>query len=272
MTKTQFLLLIVLLVAIGGTAAFFTRDNDTDNMYSDLIRITMPRAGDAIESPLTVSGAARGTWYFEASFPITLEDEDGHVLAERFATAEGGWMTEDFVPFTAEVPFSVTAETPAFLVLHKDNPSGLSENDDSVRIPVTLLPGAEEMVAVRVFFGRNDAPAGEECTTVVAAERRVPKTIAVARVALLELLKGPTEAEKAGGYFTSIPDGVVIQSLIIEDGVARADFSGDLEEQVGGSCRVTHIRKQITETLLQFGTVQSIIISIDGRTEDILQP
>ena len=32
------------------------------------------------------------------------------------------------------------------------------------------------------------------------------------------------------------------------------------------------IRVQITETLEQFPTVDSVIISIDGRTEDILQP
>jgi len=45
-----------------------------------------------------------------------------------------------------------------------------------------------------------------------------------------------------------------------------------LEEAVGGSCRVTAIRSQIEQTLKQFSTVQSVIISIDNRTEDILQP
>jgi len=35
---------------------------------------------------------------------------------------------------------------------------------------------------------------------------------------------------------------------------------------------VTAIRAQITETLKQFPTVENVVISIDGRTEDILQP
>jgi len=35
---------------------------------------------------------------------------------------------------------------------------------------------------------------------------------------------------------------------------------------------VAAIRAQIRETLKQFPTVDEVIISIDGRTEDILQP
>ena len=54
--------------------------------------------------------------------------------------------------------------------------------------------------------------------------------------------------------------------------MAKIDFDSNLEKNVGGSCRVAAIRNQITQTLLQFKTVQSVIISIDGRTEDILQP
>ena len=63
-----------------------------------------------------------------------------------------------------------------------------------------------------------------------------------------------------------------IQGLTIENGVAKVDFSEQLEFQVGGSCRVAAIRAQITDTLKQFPTVDSVVISIDGRTEDVLQP
>jgi len=45
-----------------------------------------------------------------------------------------------------------------------------------------------------------------------------------------------------------------------------------LQYQVGGSCRVSAIRAQIIETLKQFSTVKNVVISINGRTEDILQP
>ena len=95
---------------------------------------------------------------------------------------------------------------------------------------------------------------------------------AVARAALEELLQGPTRQEILEGYFTSINPNVKIQKLTIENTVAKVDFDITLEKNVGGSCRVTAIRNQITQTLLQFNTVKSVVISINGRTEDILQP
>ena len=63
-----------------------------------------------------------------------------------------------------------------------------------------------------------------------------------------------------------------IQSLTVEDGVAKIDFDEQMEFQMGGSCRVAAIWAQITETLKQFPTIDSVEVSINGRTEDILQP
>jgi spore germination protein GerM len=62
----------------------------------------------------------------------------------------------------------------------------------------------------------------------------------------------------------------VLQNLTIENGIARADFNSALN--VGGSCRVTAISSQIKQTLLQFDTVNQVIISINGRTDNVLQP
>ena len=58
---------------------------------------------------------------------------------------------------------------------------------------------------------------------------------------------------------------------MVEDGVAAADFSEELE-RTGGSCLVTAIRARIERPLLRFPAVRSVRISIAGRTEDILQP
>lgn len=63
-----------------------------------------------------------------------------------------------------------------------------------------------------------------------------------------------------------------LQSLEIEDGVAQVDFSQDLDEGVAGSARVMALREQIKKTLLQFETVDEVVISVDGQTEGILQP
>jgi spore germination protein GerM len=156
------------------------------------------------------------------------------------------------------------------LVLEKDNPSGLPENAGEFRVPVNFSP--VEQMTVKAFFSNNNLDPEISCTKVFPVERNVPKTEAVARAALEELLKGVTNEEKDQGYFTSINPGVQIQKLTIEDGIAQVDFDQTMEEGMGGSCRVSAIRAEITETLKQFPTVKEVIISVGGRTEDILQP
>jgi len=104
---------------------------------TDLIRLNSPRPNQVVESPLTISGEARGYWFFEADFPVVLVDWDGLIIAEGYATADGDWMTEDFVPFEATLTF----EKPDYgengaLILLKDNPSGLPENDDALEVPI----------------------------------------------------------------------------------------------------------------------------------------
>ncbi len=129
-----------------------------------------------------------------------------------------------------------------------------------------------ETMVVKVYFNNSNLDPEYSCNKVFPVERKILKTQALARAALEELLKGPNDSEKTQGFFTSINPGVKIQSLAIENGTAYVDFDEQLEFQVGGSCRVSAIRAEITQTLKQFPTVGNVIISIDGRTEDILQP
>lgn len=103
---------------------------------------------------------------------------------------------------------------------------------------------------------------------LVTVPRSIPYTRAVARAALEELLGGPI----TGGILTAIPEGVELKNITIEGGVATADFDEKLQEGVAGSARVTMIRQQIERTLLQFDTVQEVIITINGQSEEILQP
>lgn len=103
---------------------------------SDLIQITQPLAGSTITSPLAITGKARGYWYFEASFPIELRDASDQVVASAVAQADGDWMTEDFVNFTATLNFTPVGNAQGTLVLKKDNPSGEPALDDQLVIPV----------------------------------------------------------------------------------------------------------------------------------------
>jgi spore germination protein GerM len=100
----------------------------------------------------------------------------------------------------------------------------------------------------------------------------VPKTEQVAGAALEALLRGTSEADVPAGRSTNLPPGVELNSLSIDNGLATADFSEQLEYQVAGSCRVTAIRAQIADTLLQFESVTDALISINGRVDGVLQP
>jgi len=118
----------------------FVRNIGNELGKTDLIRLSYPRPGDVIGSPLVVTGEARGYWFFEASFPVLVTDWDGKIIGEGYATAEGDWMVEDFVPFTAEVTFKKPDLylDRGTLILKKDNPSGLPEHDDALEIPISF--------------------------------------------------------------------------------------------------------------------------------------
>ncbi|MBA2458354.1 MAG: Gmad2 immunoglobulin-like domain-containing protein [Gemmatimonadales bacterium] len=108
-----------------------------DGEKSRLIRVATPRPETPVTSPLRVTGEARGTWFFEASFPVRLLGADGRQIAVVPAQAQGDWMTEGFVPFEAVLEFSPPAPgSRGTLVLEKDNPSALPEHADELRIPV----------------------------------------------------------------------------------------------------------------------------------------
>lgn len=241
---------------------------------SDLIRVNSPRPNQTIQSPLVIEGEARGNWFFEASFPVQLIDENGEIVAQSNAQAQSDWMTDNFVSFKAKLDFPLSLSGKGTLILKKDNPSGLAQYDEEIKIPVILKP--TESVKIKVFFNNNKLDPEVSCNKVFPVEREIPKNEGIARVALEELLKGPTVEEKNDGYFSNINQGVKIQKLVIDPptggGIAKVDFDEQLEFQVGGSCRVAAIRAEISETLKQFPTVKEVIISINSRTEDILQP
>lgn len=103
---------------------------------SDLIKVESPLPDETVQSPLVVKGIARGYWFFEASFPVILMDDNGNQIALGIAQADGEWMTTEFVPFKAELNFENPSVKTGKLILKKDNPSDLREFDDELVIPV----------------------------------------------------------------------------------------------------------------------------------------
>lgn len=150
--KTIVAIIIVLLVALGlfvmrkdapapttGNnlpAATTTPGGPNAPIVTNLIRVSAPLPNSSIDNPVMISGEARGTWYFEASFPIKVIDADGKEIGAGHAEAQTDWMTTEFVPFKATITFTSPRTLTGTIILQKDNPSGLPENDDEVRVPI----------------------------------------------------------------------------------------------------------------------------------------
>lgn len=265
------LTVVAVLVQEKKIPVFYLKNTGSISAKANLIKVSSPKPNQIIQSPLIIKGEARGFWFFEASFPIQLLDGNGNEIAWGIAQAQTDWMTENFVPFQAEISFASPSTEIGTLILQKENPSDLPQNADEIRIPIRFGE-PQETTIIKAYFNNSNLDPEFSCNKVFPVDRIIPKTQSVARQALEELLKGPTAAEKTEGFFTSINSRVKIQSLVIENGIAKVDFDQQLEFQVGGSCRVSAISAEITQTLKQFPTVKNVIISINGRTEDILQP
>jgi len=122
---------------MGSSGLYPTPSASATPSSDDKIRLDSPLPGAYVSSPLTVTGQARGTWYFEASFPVELTDWDGKIIAQTPAQAQGDWMTTGWVPFQAMLTFPKQPPgSRGFLILKKDNPSGLPQNEDSREIMI----------------------------------------------------------------------------------------------------------------------------------------
>jgi hypothetical protein len=146
---------------------------------------------------------------------------------------------------------------------------------------LVLAPSDSDVTTVQLFWVQ---PATE---TVQAQIRHLDRTPRPATAALEALLWGPPPATQIG-YQTAIPTPeqvlgypgrgadwgprVTLRGLEVENGVATADFSRELHAYGGGSLRVRLIREQISQTLLQFSSIRTVRIAIEGQTEAVLEP
>lgn len=149
--KNKFIILVVLVLVLvvyflynskkevpSNTEEVTTEKITYSNSSSDNIQVELPFPGAVTGKEFSVIGKARGTWFFEASFPIDVLDKDGKILVQTYATAQGEWMTQDFVAFKGDVKVPITYTGPATLVLKKDNPSDMRELDASISFPFVI--------------------------------------------------------------------------------------------------------------------------------------
>ena len=294
------IIILVVIIGAGGTYYFLTRDTQKSTVCTeeakvcsdgsavgragpnceftpcpkeDLIIVESPSAHEVIKSPLTIKGLARGSWFFEGTFPIEILDVNGNIIAQNFAQANNDWMTSEFVPFEAVLTFDTPNTEKGTIVLKKDNPSGLTENEDELRIPISF---DQRTRAIQLYYYNSEMDKDEtgniKCSRdgLVAVERKIPITQTPIQDAIKLLISGDlTSSEKAQGVSTEYPfDDFSLKGASLKDGVLTLEFNDPKNNTTGGSCRVSILWSQIEATAKQFPEVQQVHF----LPEDIFQP
>lgn len=149
--KTLNILLVLFLIIIISIFAFvvFSRKieapvdttNNNDSMIammSDTIVVSNPTNGQVLDTKsIKLTGKARGSWYFEGSAPVEIRDINNNLLKETYITAQGEWMTTEFVSFEGETNFTLPSGiTSGFIIFKNSNASGEPQYDKKLVIPV----------------------------------------------------------------------------------------------------------------------------------------
>ena len=111
-----------------------------DPAPTDVVEVDSPAASDSVTSPVTVSGRIVA---FEAQFNITVFDAGGNQIADVPARSEEGQVLS---PFSKDVFFSVTEETPACVWVYDVSEADGVTPLNVVQVPVILQPGGEPQV------------------------------------------------------------------------------------------------------------------------------
>ena len=232
----------------------------------DLISVEEPSAYEEISSPLVLKGKARGLWFFEASFPVRLIDENGKELTVAIATAKTDWMTTDFVDFEAELNFPIPATQKGFLIFEKDNPSGLPEHADELRVPVVFSQYGQKTREVDLYYYNPEHDVDQNgnilCSSkgLAAVRRAIPLSQTPIQDTIELLLKGElSQSERGTGITTEYPlEGLSLGSASLKNGVLTLEFDDTKNRTVGGACRVGILWFQIEATAKQFPEVQQV--------------
>jgi spore germination protein GerM len=126
--------------------------------------------------------------------------------------------------------------------------------------PASETAPPPETITLSVYFMRGEK--------VGVAHRQVVKQETVGTAAIEELLGGPAPEEEAAGLHSEIPEGTVLNSLNIENGIATVDLSSEFDDG-GGSLTMFARLAQVVYTLTQFPTVEGVRFELDGEPVDV---
>ncbi len=107
--------------------------------------------------------------------------------------------------------------------------------------------------------------------SLVPVEVQIEPTLGVLRAAINELLKlqGQHTYGQSGLYNALYLSDLNLESVAVIDSEARIALSGDLI--YGGECDIPRIEEQLYALALQFSTVNTVTVTVNGELlEDLL--
>ena len=159
---------------------------------------------------------------------------------------------------------SAVTTAPSSVAPESTSPTGTSgevAESDSATNPPLPADAPPTKMKVKLYFGYEDR--------VLAVEREVPYSQAVAKTAMIELLKGPSATELKGlALHSEIPKGTKLLSVVMKGRTARVDLSGEFDDG-GGTLSMTMRLAQVVYTLAQYSTVDSVEFYMNGKRVEV---
>ncbi len=130
-----FALFIILIIAFSGK-------NVQHKLPPDLL-VFQPQAQQKILPPLTITGQARGYWFYNNEFPVIVYDSTDTAIAYGVAKTTADTNTKEFLPFTAvieEYTF-LPAKKRGYILFQRSTGDIQQGRQNTARVPIQFAEG-----------------------------------------------------------------------------------------------------------------------------------
>jgi spore germination protein GerM len=123
---------------------------------------------------------------------------------------------------------------------------------------------------IKLYFPNTKLGSGDCGAKVYPVTRRIPRTTAVARVVLEQLFRGPSDEEKAKGFYSDFSETTksFFLSVNVKNRAAYVNLNDPTLTPVTGnfttSCGGSNFYGQVENTLKQFPSIKKVFFAIKG--------
>ena len=246
---------------IPETANSNTNPSGSVAVIDSNIIVSKPTSASSVTSPVEISGQVKTNTVFD----LQIVDGFSQIIASSTLNIIG--EGSDWTTYSRELSFAAPMTAQGFLKIVP------ADGSNVITIPVNFSD-YQPRPLVNVFFSNiKEDPEVLNCDIVYPLQRRLLSPEVTIAAVMQVLFLGLSDEEVAAGYINNLPENNVnLLESSVSDGVATVNFDEGLERGIAGSCRVMAIRAQITETLKQFENIDEVIIAVNGRVDEALQP